>query len=228
MGSIYRTILKRRTIRKFKPRRIPYSILKKLANAGHLAPSAANLQPLEYFVVDKTKQLETVFPHLRWANYIAPYGTPPLDNRPVAYIAILVNKKREIADYSAYDVGLATENIILAAWEQGIGICIIKAMDKEKLEVIFSLPKYLRLDSILALGYRAENPKTEPLKKSVKYWKDSRGRLHVPKRALSDVLHHNRINFSGLKPGVCSKLILSGQAPSIPFRVRFGGRERIK
>ena len=49
--SIYNTIISRRTIRKFKQIDIPIDTLKKLVNAGRLAPSAGNLQPIEYLIV---------------------------------------------------------------------------------------------------------------------------------------------------------------------------------
>ena len=48
--SFYQLIIKRRTIRRFKPEKVPLELLKKSVNAGRLAPSAANLQPLEYIL----------------------------------------------------------------------------------------------------------------------------------------------------------------------------------
>ena len=46
-----------------------------------------------------------------------------------------------------------------------------------------------KLDSVLALGVPDESPVVEPFESSVKYWKDEKGVLHVPKRALKDILH---------------------------------------
>jgi len=51
--TFYGTIIKRRSIRRFKDMPIPYKILNKCVNAARLAPSAANLQSLEYIVVDE-------------------------------------------------------------------------------------------------------------------------------------------------------------------------------
>ncbi|MGE4357130.1 MAG: nitroreductase family protein [Candidatus Omnitrophota bacterium] len=195
MSSVYQNILQRRTIRRFKQRKIPRNILRKLVNAGRVAPSAANLQPLEFIVVDKRNLLDVIFPHLNWAGYIYPQGIPPMNKRPTAYILILINKHKENPKYSAYDVGASAENIILSAWELGIGTCWIKSMNSEQISSLLKIPAYLKLDSVLALGYRDENPRVEVLKDSVKYWKDKRGRLHVPKRKLSEVIHIN-----GFKP----------------------------
>ena len=51
--TFYETIIKRRSIRRFKDMPVPYQILNNCVNAARLAPSAANLQPLEYIVVDE-------------------------------------------------------------------------------------------------------------------------------------------------------------------------------
>ena len=63
--SIYETIISRRTIRKFDQKKIDPEILKKIVNAGRLAPSAANLQPLEYLIVDDEDLRKKYFPILR-------------------------------------------------------------------------------------------------------------------------------------------------------------------
>ncbi len=183
----YKTIVTRRTIRKFKQKDIPGSALKKLINSARLAPSAANLQPLEYIIVTKGCICEKIFSCLRWAAYIAPKGTPAKKDAPVAYIAVLVNRKRAIAKYAAYDVGAAIQNIILSAWEQGIGACWMQAIDKKRIKSVLKINSSLKLDSIISLGYRNESPVTEELKKSVRYYKDKKDKLHVPKRKISEI-----------------------------------------
>ncbi len=51
--TFYETLIKHRSIRRFKDMHVPYKILKNCVDAARLAPSAANLQPLEYIVVDE-------------------------------------------------------------------------------------------------------------------------------------------------------------------------------
>ena len=46
-----------------------------------------------------------------------------------------------------------------------------------------------KIDSVLALGYPAEEPEVEESKDSCRYWKEADGTFHVPKRRLKDVLH---------------------------------------
>ena len=80
--NVYEVILARRTIRKFKQEEINLNILKKLVNAARLAPSGANLQLLEYFIVINPELKEKIFPHLKWAGYIKPHGNPQEGEKP--------------------------------------------------------------------------------------------------------------------------------------------------
>ncbi|ODS31236.1 MAG: hypothetical protein SCARUB_03657 [Candidatus Scalindua rubra] len=189
--NVYETIIKRRTIRRFKQKPISFEILRKLVNAGRLSPSSANLQPIEYIVIDKPDLVEKVFGTLKWAGYISPAGNPPLGERPVAYIIVLANKKKNSGTCER-DAAAAIENMILVALEEGIGSCWLGAIDINKLTTILELPEHIKIDSVLALGYSNESPQIEEMKDSVKYWKDEEGVLHVPKRKLEDVLFYNK------------------------------------
>jgi nitroreductase len=188
--SVYEKVVSRRTIRQFKPQPVSKEILEKLVNAGRLAPSGANLQPLEFVVIDDVSVAQQVFPCLKWAAYISPRGDPRPGQEPTAYVIILVNTEIRPQGFE-WDVGAAMENMILTAWESGIGSCWLLSIDRDGLRQILSVPDNYRIDSVLALGYPAEESLVEELTDSVKYWKDAQGRFHVPKRALKDVLHRN-------------------------------------
>jgi nitroreductase len=188
--SVYDKIITRRTIRQFKPQPVPKEILENLVNAGRLAPSGANLQPLEFIVIDDAAITRQVFPCLKWAAYIAPKGNPSHGKEPIAYVVILVNKGIRSQGYE-WDVGAAMENMILTAWGEGIGSCWLLSIDRDRLRKILSVPDNYRIDSVLALGYPAEESVVEKLVDSVKYWKDEQGRFHVPKRLFKDIIHHN-------------------------------------
>ena len=189
--SIYNKIISRRTIRKFKQIYIPIDILKKLANAGRLAPSAGNLQPLEYFIVTDKSMKVKIFSTLSWAIYIKPEGNPQKGEEPAAYIIIIVNNKIANNAYFKYDVGASVENITISALEEGIGCCWIASFNKNKLSKILKIPENFSIDYVIALGYPLENPTFEDIEKdrSIIYHKDSEGRLHVPKRKLEDIIH---------------------------------------
>lgn len=187
---VYELILKRRTIRRFRQQRIPDELLDKMVNAGRLAPSGANLQPLEFIIVNNVELVNKVFPNLKWAGYIAPLGNPPEGKRPMAYIVVLINT--DIKNKSGeIDAAAAIENMILTALEDNVGSCWLGAIDRDQLRKIFKIPIQYQIDSILALGYPDESPVVEEVKDSIKYWKDKNGVLHVPKRKFLDIVHYN-------------------------------------
>lgn len=189
--TVYEAVINRRTIRRFKQKPIPLEILRKLVNAGRLAPSSANLQPIEYIIIEDIDLVESVFKTLKWAGYISPAGNPPPGERPVAYIIVLANRKKNSGNCER-DAGAAIENMLLVAFEEGIGSCWIGSIDINKLTDILELPEHIKIDSVIALGYSNEFPQIEEMKDSVKYWKDDKDILHVPKRKIDDVLFFNK------------------------------------
>ncbi len=189
-NSVYEAILSRRSIRRFNQKQIPIELLKKFVNAARLAPSAANLQPLEYYIVNKKELCGKIFKTLSWAGYIKPKWTPNESERPTAYIIPIVTDTSN--KWYVRDVSLASENIVLAAEEEGIGSCIICKVDKDRLREILKVPKEIIIDSVIALGYKAEISVVEDYVDSVKYWRDEKDIMHVPKRKLDDITHINK------------------------------------
>ena len=188
--TVYDLIVQRRTIRRFKQVEISEESLTKIVNAGRLAPSGANLQPLEFIIIHKKGLLKPVFSTLKWAGYIAPAGNPPVGSQPVAYIVVLINSDIK-KDGGSSDAAAAIENMIFAALDQGIGSCWIGSISRKDLRARLNIPQNYRIDSVLAMGYPDESPVVEEVKNSIKYWKDEEGTLHVPKRNLNKIIHFN-------------------------------------
>jgi len=190
--EVYEAVTKRRSIREFKDIAVPYDALEKCVNAARLAPSARNRQLCEYIIVDDESLLPEVFDTVRiW------FGTPPPGRRPKAYIITLVNGTLEnelggIRKTTIYDVGMAAENMVLVALEQGIGTCVILSYQESKFKQILNIPDKYEIAMMLALGFPDETPIVEAATDSVKLWIDSQGRRHIPKRELKNILHHNR------------------------------------
>jgi nitroreductase len=170
-----------------------------MINAARLAPSAANLQPLEFVAVTNREVRQKIFPCLKWAAYIAPEGDPKPGNEPRAYIVTLVNTEIKEKGFE-WDAGAAIEHMILTALEEGVAGCWLLSVERDEVRKILHIPDSRRIDSVLALGYPAEEPVAEPARDSIKYWKDDKGILHVPKRPLNKIMHRNRFekdSFSG-------------------------------
>lgn len=187
--NVYDVIISRRTIRRFDQKPLDSDHLKKFINAARVAPSAANLQPLEYLIVTEKKLRAELFKALGWAAYIQPKWVPGEHERPTAYIVVLVKDAKN--PYYKYDVGFAAENIVLAAEAEAVGTCILCNIQREVIQQIFKIPSSLVVDMVIACGYKAEKPVVEDMMDSVKYWRDEHEVLHVPKRNLNDIIHVN-------------------------------------
>jgi nitroreductase len=187
----YEAIRKRRSIRKFQQKVVDLEIIKELLNAARLAPSAANIQPLKYIILTSQKWLDLAFSTLNWAAYIAPEGDPKEDERPMAYLVVLVDKEKEKFP-SQRDVGAAIENILLLATAKGLGSCWLASLDREKLAKMLKLSQNYKIDSIVALGYPQEESQIEDWEGDLKYFKDAQGKMHVPKRNLRDLIFETK------------------------------------
>jgi len=190
--SVYNTIISRRSIRRFKNKPIKIEILKKLINAARLAPSGANLQVLEYIVVFDKYLCSKIFDTIGWAGYIKPTWKPFEEERPTSYIIVLTNDIEN--KYYLRDVGLATENILLTAESENIGSCILCNINRDEIRKFLDISDSLYIDSVIALGYKGEQPVIENMKDSVEYWRDENKVLHVPKRSLKDIIHINKFS----------------------------------
>ncbi len=152
--KVYDALISRRSIRRFHQTPVDLEVLKKCVNAARLAPSAANLQPLEYCIVMDKSLCAQLFETLNWAAYIQPKWTPKEAERPTAYIIVLAKDTQN--PYYERDVGFATENIVLAAEGEGLGSCILCNIERVKIQDICKIPITLAVDSVIALGYKAE------------------------------------------------------------------------
>lgn len=191
--SIYKTILKRRSIRRYKQKPIKLSVLKRIVNAARVAPSAGNFQPMEYILLHKRDVVNKIFEHLRWAVYLKGKGAPAKDQRPTALIVVLINKKwAKFPFYTQVDMGAAIENLLLAATEEGLGSCWFGSIDRPKIAKDLSVPRTRSVEYVVSLGVPDEKSVIFPMKRTQKYHKDKLGILHVPKRPLYKILHLNK------------------------------------
>lgn len=185
-------IAKTRTFRRFlENERIDTNTLHELIDLARLGGSARNCQPWQYMVVNTPELCEQIFPYLAWAGYLTDWRGPEEGERPNAYIVCLLNKEwlKGSEKEAQFDLGIATQNILLGAMEKRIGGCRIGAFNP-KLQDLFELPVHLEVSLVLALGKPKETVIIEVCGEDndVKYWRDDTGVHHVPKRSLKSCL----------------------------------------
>ncbi len=184
-------ITKTRTFRKFKSSvNITRETLEDLIELGRLGGSARNCQPWQYLLVTDEKQRADIFPHLGWAGYLSDWKGPDAGERPTAYILCYLNTQwlKGSHQEAHFDLGIATQNILLGATALGLGGCRIGAFNPN-LAKLYDQPEHLELHLVIALGVPAEQVVIEECTgDEIKYWRDDNAVHHVPKRTLKDLL----------------------------------------
>lgn len=146
-------IRKRESIRNYDPeRRIPVPVIKKILEAGRLAPSACNIQPWRFIVVSSPLMLEKT----RLC-----YSRPWFRDAP--HILVLVGDrekawKRGSDNYCSIetDLAIAMTHMILAAENEGIGTCWIANYDPKILKEALEIKENEVICCITPLGYTRE------------------------------------------------------------------------
>lgn len=167
--------------------------LKWLVNLARLSASGANLQPLKYYLAHDPSQNAGIFSCLAWAGYLKDWPGPAAGERPAAYIIILGDKG--ITQNFGCDHGIAAQSILLGAREKGLGGCIIGSIQRDRLRQLLNISQQFDILLVIALGRPQEQVVLESAApgEDIKYWRDTQGVHHVPKRRLEDIIiQHSR------------------------------------
>jgi nitroreductase len=190
---IHELVRRTRTVRRFQEDR-PFDpgLLRQLVDLARLGGSARNAQALKYMIITEEELRRQLFPLLAWAGYLPHWPGPKPGERPSAYILCLLDTALQKGPESEaqFDLGIATQNLLLGAAEQGVFGCRIGAFVPAKVHDLLRLPKQFRVLLVLALGYPAETVVLEEVGKDgdIRYWHDGQGVHHVPKRRLEEIL----------------------------------------
>jgi len=182
-------IVKNRSYRRFYEE-VPIELetLRQLVDLARLSASAGNLQPLKYILSSDPQKNALIFPHLALAGYLKGWSGPYKGERPSAYIIILGDTK--ISRSFGCDHGIAAQSILLGATEKGLGGCIIGSIKRQELRKALDISSCYEILLVLALGRPREKVVIETVGPNgdIKYWRDSEGLHHVPKRALDELI----------------------------------------
>ncbi len=160
----------RRSVRRYLE--IPVEREKILAclEAARLAPSAENVQPWRFLVVDdpdlKARFASQAFSGIYSFSRFA--AKAPVLIVILAQLDILANRiGRKIQGVPFYliDIGIAGAHLSLQAQELGLGTCWIGWFNPRKVRKFFALPKKYRVVSLMALGYPSEKTVREKRRK---------------------------------------------------------------
>ena len=148
----------RRSNRKYKGDPVSNEVLDTVLETVRWSPSWANTQCWEVIAIRepeiKAKVAETL-----------PPGNPSLSSVRDAPILLVLCAIRNLSgfkrgeamtdkgDWFMFDIGLAMENLCLAAYSLGLGTVIMGLFDAKKIESLLGVPENLSVVAMTPLGY---------------------------------------------------------------------------
>ena len=147
-------IRKRTAVRKFSDKNLEQEKLNKILEAGRLAPTAKNNQPLKIYVVNSEKGLIKIDNASRCR-----YGA-----KTVLIVCGNIDEAYHKGDYSTYemDACIVTTHMMLEATNQGIDNIWVEMFDGEVLREEFNLSNNIVPICLLPIGYKDENCPASP------------------------------------------------------------------
>lgn len=182
-------VLKNRSYRKFKAHsQVSTETLESLVDLARVTPSSKNLQPLKYLLLNKKEDTDFIFERLKWAWYLKDWNGPVEDERPPAYIVMLLDKS--LNNNAMIDAGIASQTILLGAVEKELGGCIIRTVNRYEIQKHFNLAENLEIILVIALGKPDQIVKLTEFDKigNIEYFEDENKVHFVPKRSLDEVI----------------------------------------
>jgi len=159
----YTCIRTKRDSRAYAPRPIPEEGLQGILQAGRMAGSSSNSQPFRFIVMRDQAAKEKLAP--------AGPGTAPLVKAPLAIVVVLEKGRRD------FDVGRAAQNMMVAAWAEGVHSCPIGLREEAIASAALGLPDTHVASIGISFGYPAASAAQG----------ESRPRL-----PLEELVHHER------------------------------------
>ena len=189
--SVMDLLAARRTYRRFAQKPVPQDVVEDIIEAVRLSSCGANRQAIRLVIVQKPEDVARVQPLVKWAAYLPPeQGTPKADELPTLYAAVV--QETAIPGDLDTDAGIALANLTLAAWDKGVGSCIMGAIDRPKLTELLGLSATEKLHTMVAFGYPVHAARVVPMtgETGVKYYLDENRDYCVPKRSADEIARY--------------------------------------
>lgn len=196
---------KRSSVRRYSSRPVPREVLGRCLEAARQAPSACNVQPWYFIVVDEPELRarigQAAFSGIYSMNSFAK-AAPVLVivvRDKSSYLSALAGYCRGV-QFSLIDMGISCEHFVLQAAEDGVGTCWLGWFNERAVKKMVGIPSGKKADIMICMGYPEDGQV-----------------LSKARRSLSEI---SRFNHPEGEPGVSQKLQESGAG------INSGGYER--
>ncbi len=146
----------RYSVRSFRSEKIPRETLERILKAGHLAPTACNLQPQRILVLDGEAQLNKLKTCTK-CHFDAPAAMLVCYHRTECWV-----RRYDGKPSGEVDASIVTTHLMLAAADLGVGSVWVMHFDPQAMREAFEIPEELEPVALLVLGYPAPDAAPNP------------------------------------------------------------------
>jgi nitroreductase len=135
-------IASRREVRDYAPQALPPEVEARILDAGRLSGSSKNRQPWRFVVLSNRETIERAAEAVWAADNVL---------GAALVIAVVVRGKGPVS----FDAGRASQNMMLAAWNEGVGSCPNGIADSSEMRDVLGLDDEDHFAIVLSFGYPA-------------------------------------------------------------------------
>jgi nitroreductase len=148
--EVQEAIDRRRNVRAFADRPIPSEVLRRIVDAARHAPSSMNEQRWAFVAVTDRETLRRLADLGGYADHVG---------QAAAAVCLVVPEapQPDERESIAFDLGQAAQNLMLAAWDKGVGSCHATLDSPDGVQDVLGLPEGMRCDLAVSLGYPADS-----------------------------------------------------------------------
>src|SRR3954471_2758628 len=135
-------VASRREVRRYAGRPIPEDVQRRILEAGRVSGSSRNRQPWRFVVLEDRETIERAAEAVWAADNVL---------GAALVIAVIVRGKGPVS----FDCGRAAQNMMLAAWNEGVGSCPNGIADASAMGDVLGLDEEDHFAIVLSFGYPA-------------------------------------------------------------------------
>lgn len=146
----YKTIVSKRDTRSFTDEPLPAATVHRIVQAGRMAGSSKNTQPCRFVVIDDQEMKDAI---AKCGDFAAWIPAAPL------LVAVALT---DTGTRGEFDAGRAAQNMMVAAWAEGVSSCPVSMHHVDCARETLALPEGWRVAIVVAFGRRAKPQKSVP------------------------------------------------------------------
>jgi nitroreductase len=164
----YLAIASRRDQRRYEPGPLPDEVVARILDAGRLSGSGSNRQPWTFLVVESRERIEALAAGVYAPGNVLGAGL---------VVAVVVSGKGPVS----FDAGRAAQNMLLAAWNEGLASCPNGLADRDAVRAALELGE--EETPVIVLTFGVPERRRDPESRTAAEWS-----ARANRRPLDDVV----------------------------------------